>query len=343
MKAVTLQGPGKVEVREVPDPAILKPTDAILRVTAAGICGSDLHYYSGRIDAGTGWVIGHEYTGIVEEVGSQVTQFKPGDRVVGVISPVCGTCYYCRNQQSAQCSRKEPFGFGGDPGCQADYLRVAYADVTLEKIPDSLSFEQAIFVGDIFSTGFHAAHEGGIKVGDVVAAIGAGPVGLFAQVSAQLFGPAVVLAIDSVPERLALAEKMGAIPVNMAQEDALARVQKHTEGRGADVVLEAVGLPGSINDAFRYVRPGGVISSVGVYAETEFAFPMNDAFGRSLTFKIGVCPARNYMKPLLSLIEQGRVDPTLVITHQLPLAEAARAYDIFASHKDGCIKVLLKP
>jgi 2-desacetyl-2-hydroxyethyl bacteriochlorophyllide A dehydrogenase len=343
MRAVTFQGTGKVEVRNVPDPTIRKPTDAVLRVTSAGICGSDLHYYSGRIDAGTGWVIGHEYTGVVEEVGSQVTLFKPGDRVVGVISPVCGTCFYCRSQQSAQCSRKEPFGFGGDPGCQAEYLRVAYADVTLEKIPEALSFEQAIFVGDIFSTGFHAAHEGEIKVGDVVAVVGAGPVGLFAQVSAQLFGPATVLAIDSVPERLALAEKMGAVAVNMAQEDALARIHEITEGRGADVVLEAVGLPGSINDAFRYVRPGGVISSVGVYAETEFSFPMNDAFGRNLTFKIGVCPARNYMKPLLSLIEQGRIDPTLVISHQLPLAEAARAYDIFANHKEGCIKVLLKP
>ena len=263
MKAVTLQGPGKIEVREVPDPAIRKPTDAILRVTAAGICGSDLHYYSGRIDAGTGWVIGHEYTGVVEEVGSQVIEFRPGDRVVGVISPVCGTCFYCRNQQSSQCSRKEPFGFGDEPGCQAEYLRVAFADVTLERIPDGLSDEQAIFVGDILSTGFHAAHEGGIRVGDVVAVVGAGPVGLFAQMSAQLFGPAAVLAIDRVPERLALAERMGAIPVDMAREDALARIHAYTEGRGADVVLEAVGLPASIKDAFRYVRPGGVISSVG--------------------------------------------------------------------------------
>ncbi len=343
MKAVTLQGPGRIEVREVPDPTIRKPTDAILRVTAAGICGSDLHYYSGRIDAGTGWVIGHEYTGVVEEVGSQVNEFRPGDRVVGTIFPICGTCYYCRHQQSSQCIRKEPFGFGDEPGGQAEYLRVAFADATLERIPDGLSFEQAIFVGDIFSTGFHAAREGGIRVGDVVAVVGAGPVGLFAQMSAGLFGPAAVLAIDSVPDRLALAKKLGAIPVNMAQEDALARVQEYTDGRGADVVLEAVGLVGSIKDAFRYVRPGGVISSVGVYSEAEFPFPMNDAFGRNLTFKIGVCPARNYMTPLLALIQQGRIDPTAVLTHELPLAEAPRAYDIFAQHKEGCIKVVLKP
>ena len=343
MKAVTFQGPGKIEVREVPDPTIRKPTDAILRITAAGICGSDLHYYSGRIDVGTGWVLGHEYTGVVEEVGSQVTEFRPGDRVVGAFLPTCGTCFYCRRQQPPQCSRKEVFGFGDEPGCQAEYLRVPYADVVLERIPEGLSFEQAIFVGDIFSTGFHAAREGGIRAGDVVAVVGAGPVGLFAQMSALLYGPAVVLAIDSVPERLALAEKFGAIPVDMAREDPLARIHDFTDGRGADVVLEAVGLLGSIKDAFRYVRPGGVISSVGVYSEDEFPFPMNDAFLRNLTFKIGICPARNYMTPLLALIQQGRVDPTVVITHVLPLAEAARAYDIFAQHKEGCIKALLKP
>ncbi|MFQ6020161.1 MAG: alcohol dehydrogenase catalytic domain-containing protein, partial [Dehalococcoidia bacterium] len=242
MKAVTFQGPYKVEVRDVPDPAIQEPTDAIIRVTTSAICGSDLHVYNGRLPLpATGWIIGHEYIGVIEEVGPDVTDFKRGDRVVGSFSAGCGDCFYCRGRLSSQCLRQQPFGFFTLAGAQAQYLRVPFSSFTLEKVPDSLSDEQAVFLGDILSTGYFAADQGGIGKGDVVAVVGCGAVGLFALMSARLFNPKAVIAIDSLPERLALAERVGAVAVDMGQGDPAAVIREHTEGRGADVVIEAAG------------------------------------------------------------------------------------------------------
>ncbi len=203
MKAVTFQGPFKLEVKDVPDPTIQEPNDIILKVTTAGICGSDVHAYDGRMTLPpTGWSMGHEYIGEVVEVGPGVTNFKPGDRAVGSFVASCGDCYYCQTGWPSQCEKQQFFGFILLGGAQAEYLRVPNGHYTLEKVPDGLSDEKAVFTGDILSTGYFCADRGEIKPGDVVAVVGSGPVGLFAQMSALMFEPKVVLAIDSMPERL---------------------------------------------------------------------------------------------------------------------------------------------
>ncbi|MCH8813879.1 MAG: alcohol dehydrogenase catalytic domain-containing protein [Chloroflexi bacterium] len=344
MKAVTFQGPLKLEVKEVDDPAIQEPNDVILKITSTAICGSDLHAYDGRMPLPpTGWTIGHEYVGEVVEVGSNVTNFRAGDRAVGSFVSSCGDCYYCTTGWPSQCVVQQTIGFVLLPGAQAEYLRVPNGHYTLEKIPDGLSDEKAIFAGDILATGYFAADRGEIKPGDVVVVVGSGPVGLFAQMGALQFDPKVVLAIDSLPERLAMSKKIGAEPVDMSKEDAVSVVKGHSEGRGADVVLEAVGIEASLTDAFKYVRPAGVISAVGMYTEPTFPFPMFQSFLKDYTFKIGMCPVKRYMGDLLGMIEAGKMDPSQIITHTMPLDDALRGYDIFHHRTEGCIKVLLKP
>ena len=343
MKAVTYQGPFKVAVNDVPDPAIQEPTDVILKVSSTAICGSDLHLYNGRIPIPlTGWVLGHEYMGEVMEVGSAVKNLRPGDRAVGSFVASCGECFFCRGGWPSQCPKQQTFGFSMLPGAQAQYLRVPFGHFTLEKV-DGLSDEKALFVGDILSTGYFCAERAEIKPGDVVAVVGSGPVGLFAQMCAQLFDPKVVIAIDSVPERLELARKVGSVAVDMSKEDPTAVIREHTEGRGADVVLEAVGHLDSLRSCFTYVRAAGSISAVGVYSEPEFPFPMFQAFVRDLSFRTGICPVKRYMGKLLKIVAEGKVDPSIIITHNLPLDEAAHGYDIFANRTENCVKVVLKP
>src|SRR3990172_9837977 len=344
MKAVTFEGLFKVEVKEVPEPKVQEPNDVILKVTTAGICGSDVHAYDGRMNIpATGWSMGHEYIGEEVERGSGVTNFKPGDRAVASFVACCGECYYCKTGWPSQCEKQQFFGFIMLGGAQAEYLRVPNGHYTLEKVADGLRDDQAIFVGDILSTGYFCADQGGIKPGDVVAVVGSGAVGLFSQMSALTSQPKVVLAIDSLPERLEMSKRIGAVPVDMSKEDPVQVVQSHSEGRGADVVLEAVGVAPSLQSCFNYVRGGGTITAVGMYTEPEFPFPMFRAFLRDLTFKIGMCPVKRYMGKLLGMIEQGQMDPSIVVTHTLPLAQAAEGYDIFHHRKENCIKVLLKP
>ena len=344
MKAVTFQGPLKLEVKDVPDPRLQEPNDVILKVTTAAICGSDMHVYDGRMMMPpTGWVMGHEYIGEVVETGANVKNVKPGDRAVGAFTSSCGECYYCTSGWPSACVKQQTFGFLMLPGAQAEYLRVPNGHFTLEKVPDNVPDEKGIFVGDILSTGYFCADRGEIKPGDVVVVIGSGPVGLFTQMSALQFDPKVVLAIDQMPERLELSKKIGAVPVDMSKVDAVSVVREHSEGRGADVVLEAVGIEPSLKSAFQYVRAAGTISAVGMYTEPEFPFPMFQAFIRDLTFKIGVCPVKRYMGKLLGMLAEEKMDPSMIITHTLPLSEAPRGYDIFTNRKDNCIKVLLKP
>jgi 2-desacetyl-2-hydroxyethyl bacteriochlorophyllide A dehydrogenase len=344
MKAVTFHGPRNVQVSDVGDPKIQDSKDVILKVATAGICGSDMHVYDGRMPLpGTGWIIGHEYAGEVVEVGGDVKNFKPGDRVVGSFVSSCGECYYCKSGWPSVCVKQQSFGFLSLPGAQAEYLRVPNGHYTLEKIPEGVSYEKALFSGDILATGYFCAERGEIKPGDVVAAVGAGPVGLFAQMAALQFEPKVVLAIDSMPERLEMARRIGAVPVDMSKEDPVAVVREHSEGRGADVVLEAVGIAPSLQSCFRYVRPAGTISAVGMYTEPEFPFPMFRAFLADITFKIGMCPVKRYMGTLLGLIGEGKLDPTAIITHRLPLSEAPHGYDIFEKRTENCIKVVLTP
>ena len=344
MKAVTFQGPYKVEVREVPDPKLEQPTDVVLRVTTASICGSDLHVYNGRIPLPmTGWTLGHEYVGVVEEVGDSVTCYKPGDRVVGAFVASCGGCFYCRADWPNLCLKQNTFGYVTLPGAQAQLLRVPFGDFTLERVPEDVPDEKAIFVGDCLATGYFCAERGIIRPGDVVAVVGCGSVGLFCVMSAALFNPSTIVAIDTYPERLSLASSIGAVAVNIKEGDPGAVIRGRTEGRGADVVLEAVGHADALRSCFNYVRPGGTISACGAYSEAEFSFPMFQAFLRDLTFKTGICPAKNYMKRLISLTQMGSIDPSMVVSHTLPLAEAAAGYEMFANRTDGCTKVLLKP
>ena len=344
MKAVTFHGALNLKVEEKDDPTIQQPNDVILKVTTAAICGSDMHVYDGRMPLPpTGWIIGHEYIGEVVEVGSGITNFKKGDRAVGSFVSACGECWYCKAGWPSVCTSQMAFGFFQLAGAQAEFVRVPNAHYTLVKVPDGVPDEKAIFVGDILSTGYFAADRGEIKPGDVVAVVGSGPVGLFAQQSALLFEPKAVLAIDSMPERLEMSKKIGAIPINMNEVDPVAAVKEHTEGRGADVVLEAVGIEASLASTFRYVRPAGTISAVGMYTEPTFPFPMFQAFLRDITFKIGMCPVERYMGKLLNIIAEGKMDPSFIVTHTLPLDQAPHGYDIFTNRTDNCIKVLLKP
>jgi 2-desacetyl-2-hydroxyethyl bacteriochlorophyllide A dehydrogenase len=343
MKAVTYQGPNQVQVEEVQKPAIQMPDDALVRVTASSICGSDLHLYDGRLPfAQKGFVLGHEFLGVVEEVGDRVSDLKAGDRVVAAFSTSCGRCFYCQRGLTTQCIRGgQVFGFGQLSGGQAGYVRIPLAETTCEKIPDALNDEQAILVGDVLATGYYCADIGNVRPGDIVLVLGCGPVGLCTIMSVWLFGAAKVLAVDSLPERLELAAKLGATPINLSQEDVSAALRQHTGGRGADVVCEAVGSREALRSCFTYVRPGGSIAAVGVYSEASFDFPIFLSFLRDLSFRTGICPAKQYMGTLVGLIQSGRIDTTPLITHTLPLEEAAHGYDIFAHRKDGCVKVLL--
>lgn len=341
MKAVTFHGPGDVRVEQVPEPSIQQPTDAIVRVTTTAICGSDLHPYHGRLPLPPGTTLGHELVGIIEETGSSVQKFRKGDRVVVAFNISDDTCWYCRNGWPSQCVNSQLLGFGQLGGTQAEYVRVPFIDGSAERIPDALTDEQAIFVGDIFSTGFFAADNGGVKPGDVVAVVGCGPVGLFAQMSAQLMGAAAVVAIDSVPDRLAKAQELGSIPVDYTKEDAGARVRALTDGRGADVVIDAVGHESAFQSTWGLVRGGGTISVVGVYVE-QLPVHLGLMFMRDLTLKVGVCPVRRYMSRLIPLIQRGRVDLTKVITQSLPLDEAPKGYEQFNA-RANTVKVILKP
>jgi threonine dehydrogenase-like Zn-dependent dehydrogenase len=349
MKAVVFHGKGDVRVETVPDPSIEHPTDAIVRITTSAICGSDLHPYHGRVGVGDVFPIGHEFVGVVEAVGTEVRGVRRGDRVVAPFSVSCGSCYYCLNRLPSQCERtgRGVFGMGkrrgSFPGAQAEFIRVPFAGHMLEPFASGLTDDQMIFLADILPTGFHCAENGEIRPGDTVALFGCGPVGLCALMSAQLFGPAQVLAVDRVGYRLEMARAMGAVPIDASQVDPAAAILDRTGGRGADVVLEAVGHESALSLAFQVARAGGTVSVVGVYAEESFSFPIGQAFVKGVTLRIGTCPARNYIRQLMPLLVTGRLDPTRLITHRMPLAEAPRGYAIFDRKDESALKILLRP
>lgn len=344
MRAIIYRGPGAVRLEERPRPQVQAATDAVVRVTTTAVCGSDLHIFHGRIpNLPPGGVMGHEFVGVVEDLGDQVPGLAVGQRVVGAFSTSCGVCWYCRRALPTQCVQGQLFGFGELDGTQAEYVRVPLAATTLQPIPEGLRDEEAMFVGDIFATGFYCVEQGGVRPGDTVAVLGCGPVGLFTQMSARLFGAAQVVAIDMVESRLALAQKLGAVAVHAGQEDAVARVRALTEGRGADVVCEAVGHESALRTAFRLVRPGGTISVVGVYVEQDVPFPLGRMFMRDITFRIGICPVRNYMERLIPLILSKRVDLAQIVTHSMPLDAGVEAYALFDAKRDNAVKILLRP
>jgi alcohol dehydrogenase len=350
MKAITFQGVGDVRCEDVADPRIVDPTDVVLRITTSAVCGSDLHQYHGRGGAliEKGAVMGHEFMGVVEETGRDVSQVRTGDRVVVPFSVSCGRCEWCRRRLPTQCGTTGRAVFGGRfgkifPGGQAEAIRVPFADYLCEKVPTDMADEDAMFLGDILSTAYFCAENGGIRPGDSVAVFGAGPVGLLAMQSAQLFGPAHIFAVDRVDYRLALARELGAEPVDLGRGDPAEQLRALTGTRGPDVVLECVGHETPFTQAIQAVRAGGTVSSVGVYVESSLSFPAREAFFKDLTLKMGICNARNYIAPLMPLVQLGKLRPARIITHTMSLKDAPRGYSIFDRKEDHAIKVMLKP
>lgn len=353
MKSLVLESPGVVRLAERPPPAVEQPGDALVRVTAAGICGSDLHIVDGR-DRGcrAGTIMGHELVGVVDQVGPAVTRFRPGDRVVSPFSVSCGACFFCQRSLPARCVASACFGFVGEDGrglegAQAEVVRVPLADSTLVRVPDRgddgapLLDREALFLGDILSTAWGCAEAGGIQPGDVVAVVGCGPVGLLCVEVLRQFGPAAVVAVESVDYRREQAARFGAEAVGPA--DAIEAVRARTEGRGADVVLEAVGAAPALDLAIDLVRPGGTVSIAGYHTDEVYPLRIQAAYGKNLALKIGRCNARRHMDRLLPLVAARALRHTEIITHELPLSAGPEAYAIFRERREGAIKVLLDP
>ncbi len=345
MQGLVFHAARDVRVEEVPTPTLVEATDAILRIDKASICGSDLHPYTGRMDAEDGFTMGHEYMGTVVEVGSSVQQFEVGDRALGSFFACCGACWLCRRGEFSKCLGAQVFGLGmafGDlGGTQTEYARIPMADLTLRKIPDDVTDEQALFVGDILTTAYDAVKKTDLRSGDVVAVVGAGPVGLFAMMSALALGAAQVVVIDKVASRLALASSLGAIAVNADEDDAQDVILELTDWRGADVVVDAVGHESALKSAMPLLRMGGHLTIPGVYMDDEFEFPIGELWIHNTTIHMGVANIQAHMDEVLALVRAGRIDPTALITHRLPLDQAPQGYELFASRE--ALKVVLEP
>jgi threonine dehydrogenase-like Zn-dependent dehydrogenase len=346
MRAVVFEDIGKVRVDDVPEPAIEEPGDVLIRLTTAAICGSDLHWYHGKAPILPGEVLGHEGAGVVEEVGPEVTSVQPGDRVVVPFNIVCGDCWFCKRGQTSLCEDFRNLGAGeiggGLGGTHAERLRVPNADRNLLKIPDGIEDERALFLGDILTTGYYAAAIAGIEPGDTVAVVGAGPVGFFAAQAARLHDPAKVLVLDMQQDRLDIVEGLGLTPVNVGERNAQTAVGDHTEGRGADVVIEAVGSVPAFETAQEVVRRGGRICVIGWYVSESTELQLGIAWFRMLTFVFGgICPIQSWWEQALEAVADGRIDPLPIISHTLPLEEAPKGFELFDRRE--ATKVLLKP
>ncbi|SHG11748.1 Threonine dehydrogenase [Kaistia soli DSM 19436] len=384
MRALCWHGKSDIRCDTVPDPVIQNPHDAIIRVTSCAICGSDLHLMGGFVPSmKSGDILGHETMGEVVEVGSEVRKLKVGDRVVVPFTISCGECRMCRSGLFSCCERSNPAGaeqaklvgyptaglfgyshaYGGFSGGQAEYLRIPYADVGPIKVPNGLTDDQVLFLSDIFPTGYQAAEACNIQPGQTIAVFGCGPVGQFAIKSAFLLGAARVLAIDTVPERLALAERSGAETLDYEDADLQQKILAMTDGKGPDAVIEAVGLeshgpggvienlestftamerPYALHQAILACRPGGTVSLPGVFINAV-TVPMGAFVAKGLTMRTGQTHVQRYLEPLMKRIEAGEIDPSFVITHRIGLEEGPEAYKTFRDKKDGCIKVVIRP
>ncbi len=389
MKAITYHGKHDMRCETVPDPKIEHGRDCVIKVTSCAICGSDLHIYNGVIpDMHTGDVMGHETMGEVVEVGHDCKNLKVGDRVVIPFTISCGECFFCQNGWYSACERSNPdaekaeklwghspaglFGYshllGGYAGGQAEYLRVPFADFGALKVPDGMDDEQALFLSDIFPTGYMAADFCNIKGGETIAIWGCGPVGQFAIRSAFMLGAERVIAIDTVPERLAMAREAGALTLDFRAVDIYDAIQQHTRGRGADACIDCVGTeplatssadamvdrikvatylatdrPHVLREAIQCCRNFGTVSIVGVYGGYLDKIPFGSAINRGLTFRMAQTPVQAYMHKLLGHIEKGDIDPSFVITHRARLEDAPELYKTFNQKQDSCVKVVLRP
>lgn len=385
MKAAVFHKPGDISYDTVPDPRIEDGGDVILKVTSTAICGSDLHILSGAVPQGSDMIVGHEFMGIVEEVGPAVKNLKKGDRVIVPFPIACGHCFFCDHGASPHCENSNykhygPDGdladqkgaalfgytdlYGGYSGGQAEYVRVPYADISPRVIPDNITDEQALFLTDIFPTGWSAIDWAQLKGGEVVAIFGSGPVGLMAQKAAWINGASRVIAIDPLDYRLERAKTVNKVDtLNPHKVDVVEAIRQMTGGRGADVCVDAVGFEpernlldkvkatvnfqkGSmkvIDMCFKAVRRGGTVSIVGVYGSPYDNFPVHRMFDKGITIKQGQAPVLNYIDHLIELVKEEKVVLDDIISHTLPLSEVAHAYKIFDEKQDDCVKVVLKP
>lgn len=348
MRALIFEGIGSVACTTVADPEIESSGDVIVKVASTAICGSDLHPYVGRergLDHGT--VMGHEFAGIIVDVGKDVTAFRVGDRVVSPFTTSCGHCYFCLNGLHARCVKGQLFGWiengTGIHGAQAEYVRVPLAEGTLVKIETGLSFETALLAGDILSTGLYCAERAGVDSGGIYAVIGCGPVGLMTIMACLSKGVRELFAFDSIPERLDRVTRLGITAVNFRSEDPQQMVMEATGGLGVDAVMEAAGSQPAGRLAYEIVRPGGTISTVGVHTDSNLDFSPVEAYNKNLTYRVGRCPARAYMKRSLELLRRNEIDFNSIITHRIGLDDGADAYKMFNNKEEGCLKVILEP
>jgi threonine dehydrogenase-like Zn-dependent dehydrogenase len=346
MLAATYNGARNIRVATVEDAKIRKPTDCVVRSGLTAICGSDLHTYHGANEkflkgAGSPPVTGHEFVGVVEEVGSAVTLFKKGDRVTGAFRTACGLCELCRRGYPSKCPQGELIGLD-TPGAQAEAVRVSFADFSLALVPDKVPDDHAIFAGDNLSTGMQAAAYGQIQPGDTVAVFGCGPVGLFAQQVSFLYGAATVFAVDRSLERLKLAGSFGSTPINASSAESVSQIRELTGGRGVDVAIEAVGLPATINDAFNSIRPFGMVSIVGFMEAETMPFAIRAAYINGTRFAIGTASVQNYIRGALNLLAQGKIDAEPLSGTKMDLTSVAEGYERFDKDK-SVFKVLLRP
>ncbi len=379
MLAMNYRGPYRVRVDEKPMPAILHPEDAIVRVTRSCICGSDLHLYHGMVpDTRVGTTFGHEFCGVVEQVGPEVRNLKPGDHVLVPFNIACGKCEFCQQGLFGNCHESNAqatavggiFGYshtaGGYDGGQAQYVRVPYADVGPMVIADWMDPDDAVLLTDVVPTGYQAAEMGGIRPGDTVVVFGAGPVGLMAARSAWLFGAGRVIVIDHIEYRLDFARTYCPAEVYNFREidDIIVFLKKQTDSLGADVCIDAVGGDAAGNAlqtligtklkleagnaialhwAINSVKKGGVVSIVGVYGPTGNIVPIGNVVNKGITLRANQASVKRLLPRLIEHIREGRIDPKAMITHRVPLTDIADAYHLFSAKLDGCIKPVLLP
>ncbi|HZV75118.1 MAG TPA: alcohol dehydrogenase catalytic domain-containing protein [Conexibacter sp.] len=343
MHAVTFHAPGEVAVEQVADPVLQAPEDALVRVEASGICGSDLHIYHGRVPVERGFTIGHEFVGTVLAVGDAVERVAVGDRVLGTFHTACATCAPCIRGDYHRCSNGRTFGHGRHlgnlQGAQAEQLLVPRANLTLRRVPDGMTTDVALFAGDVMGTGYHAVAHAGTRAGDTVAVLGLGPVGLCAVQAARAAGAAHVFAIDTVADRLAMAQRFGATPLHLTEDDPKQTIRAVTGG-GVDVTVDAVGDPGPLALAVSLTRDAGVVSGIGAYAG-KGEVPLGLAWLKGLTLRLGLANVIAHVDRVLALMQAGILDPAPLVTHHMTLADAAEAYRIYDARE--ALKIVLTP
>ncbi|MGH2961015.1 MAG: zinc-binding dehydrogenase [Solirubrobacterales bacterium] len=344
MRAVTFQAPGEVRIEDRPDPSLEAGDDAIVRVEATGICGSDLHIYHGRVQIEPGFVIGHEFVGTVVEAGDAVGEVAVGDRVLGTYCTACGGCFFCRRAEYHKCDEGRVFGHGATlgslQGAQAELVLVPHANLVLRRVPEGVSDDAALFAGDVAGTAYHAIADTGFEPGSSVAVLGLGPVGLCSVQVAKAAGAGQVVAVDTVEDRLRMAESLGATPVHLTEQDPRGEVKRLTEERGVDLAVDAVGHPDALDLACRVARKAGTVSVTGVYAE-RVEVHMGVVWIKALTLRTGHANVIGHLDRVLAMLASGVLDPTPLVTHHMGLDEAPDAYAVYDRRE--ALKIVMTP